>query len=81
VLAAGKQQTPPSLSDAKALGFKVGTYPTALLSPVAAGIKAGLAALTAGEGAAATALPPTELRATLGYDDYDQQAKRFIVPR
>ena len=46
-----------------------------------AGIKAGLAALVAGEAAAASALPPAELRAALGYDDYDQQAKRFITQR
>ena len=43
-------------------------------------MKAGLAALKDGEAEAAAALPPPELRATLGYGDYDQQAKRFIVP-
>ena len=61
------------------LGFKVGTYPTGMLSPAAAGIKAGLAALLAGGNEAATALPAAELRAALGYPDYDTQAKPFIV--
>jgi hypothetical protein len=46
--------------------------------PAIGGMKAGLNALKEGE--AAAALPPPELRATLGYTDYDQQAKRFIVP-
>ena len=43
------------------------------------GMKAGLAALVAGEAEAASALPPPELRATLGYADYDTHAKRFII--
>ena len=50
-----------------------------MLSPGAAGMKAGLAALMAGERKAASALPPAELRAMLGYADYDAKAKRFIV--
>ncbi len=70
----------PSQTEAEALGFKIGTHPTGLLSPSAAGMKAGLAALLAGDAEASTALPPPELRAMLGYADYDTQAKRFIVP-
>jgi hypothetical protein len=50
-----------------------------MLSPAAAGIKAGLTALAAGEAEAASALPPAELRKMLGYPDYDAQAKPFIV--
>ena len=50
-----------------------------MLSPAVAGMKAGLAALAAGKGEAASALPPPELRATLGYGDYDIQAKPFII--
>lgn len=80
VLSPGAPRATPSRSEAAALGFKIGTYPTSLLSPAVAGMKAGLAALTAGEAGAASALPPAELSATLGYADYDQQAKRFIVP-
>ena len=65
--------------EAKALGFKIGTYPTGMISPAAAGMKAGLAALQAGLSEAASALPSAELRDTLGYGDYDAKAKAFIV--
>ena len=70
-----------ALADAKPLelGFKIGTYPTGMLSPAAAGMKAGLAALKAGEAESKSALSPAELRATLGYADYDTAAKPFIV--
>jgi hypothetical protein len=52
-----------------------------MLSPAAAGMKAGLAALAAGKAEAATALPPPELRTMLGYADYDSAAKPFITAR
>src|SRR5579862_1823505 len=78
VLSPGAPRATPSREQAAALGFKIGTYPTGMLSPAAAGIKAGLAALVAGKAEAATALPPAELRSTLGYPDYDAQAKPFI---
>ena len=81
VLSPGAPRATPSRSRAAELGFKVATYPTAMLSPAAAGMKAGLNALVAGEAEATGALAPAELRATLGYSDYDAQAKRFIVPR
>jgi 2-methylisocitrate lyase-like PEP mutase family enzyme len=80
VLSQGSPRATPSQARAAELGFKIGTHPTGLLSPAAAGIKAGLAALAAGEAAAATALPPAELRAALGWADYDAQARRFIIP-
>ena len=49
-------------------------------APVAQTIdRAGLAALVAGEAEAKSAMPPAELRTTLGYPDYDAQAKPFIV--
>jgi len=80
VLTPGAPRATPSRSEAIALGFKIGTYPTALLSPATAGLKAGLAALIEGGAEASSALPADELRKTLGYADYDQQAKRFIVP-
>ncbi len=80
VLSPGGGRATPSRTEAEKLGFKIGTYPTALLSPVAAGMKAGLAALAAGEAEASSALSAAELRATLGYPDYDAQAKRFILP-
>lgn len=77
VLSPGSPRATPTRARAEELGFKIGTYPTAMLSPAVAGIKAGLAALTAGEAEAKSALPPAELRETLGYSDYDRQAKRF----
>ena len=50
-----------------------------MLSPATAGLKAGLAALKAGEAEAAAALSPAELRTTLGYGDYDAQAQPFVL--
>ena len=79
VLSPGAPRATPSRSQAAALGFKIGTYPTGMLSPAAAGIKSGLAALVAGEAESSSALPPAELRIILGYPDFDAQAKRFIV--
>jgi 2-methylisocitrate lyase-like PEP mutase family enzyme len=79
VLSPGGVRATPTRDQAKALGFKIGTYPTGMLSPAAAGMKAGLAALQAGLSEAASALPSAELRDTLGYGDYDAKAKAFIV--
>ena len=81
VLSPGAPRATPSRLRAAELGFKIGTYPTGMLSPAMAGMKAGLAALIAGEAEAPSALPPAELRATLGYPDYDAQAKVFIVSK
>lgn len=80
VLSPGAPRATPSQSEAAALGFKIGTYPTAMLSPAAAGMQAGLAALAAGQAEARSALPPAELRAILGYADYDAAAKPFLQP-
>ncbi|HTW72063.1 MAG TPA: isocitrate lyase/PEP mutase family protein [Acetobacteraceae bacterium] len=79
VLSPGAPRATPSQAEAAAMGFKIGTYPTAMLSPSIAGIHAGLAAIRAGDAEAATAMAPAELRKILGYADYDTQAKRFIV--
>jgi len=79
VLSPGAPRATPSQAEAAALGFKIGTYPTAMLSPSIAGIQAGLAAIRAGEAEAASAMAPADLRKILGYSDYDAQAKRFIV--
>ena len=65
----------PTRDRAAALGFKLGTEPTALISPAIAAMQAGLAALAAGTPAGG--LPAATLRATLGYDDYEEQAARF----
>ena len=79
VLSPGSPRATPSQTRAAEFGFRIGTFPTGLLSPAAAGMKAGLAALAAGEAQAAEALPPAELRAALGWNEYDAQAKRFVV--
>ena len=80
VLSPGAPRATPSRTRAAELGFKIGTYPTAMLSPVVGGINAGLAALNAGEAEPASALEPAELRGALGYADYEDQAKRFTLP-
>src|SRR3954464_8266238 len=67
VLSPGAPRATPSRTQAAELGFKIGTYPTGMLSPAVAGLKAGVAALVAGEAEAASALAPAELRKTLGY--------------
>jgi 2-methylisocitrate lyase-like PEP mutase family enzyme len=79
VLSPGAPRATPSQTDAAKLGFKIATYPTGMLSPAVAGMKAGLAALNAGEAEAKSALAPAELRTTLGYPDYDARAKPFMV--
>ncbi len=80
VLSPGAPRETPTQARAAALGLKIGTFPTGTLSPAIAGIKAGLAALAAGRGEAETALAPAVLRSTLGYDAYEQQARRFALP-
>ncbi|MCB4824365.1 isocitrate lyase/PEP mutase family protein [Roseicella aerolata] len=80
VLSPGGARATPSQAEAAALGFKIGTFPTGMLSPAAAGMQAGIAALQAGESEAGSALPPAALRSLLGYDDYDAEAKRFRLP-
>ena len=79
VLSPGAPRATPSRTEAAELGFKIGTYPTGMLSPAVAGLKAGLAALVAGEAEAKSALPPPELREILGYGDYEAKAKTFIA--
>lgn len=77
VLSPGGARATPSREAAEALGFRIATYPTAMLSPAVAGMQAGLAALAAGKAEAASALPVAELRAVLGYDAYDRTAAAF----
>lgn len=78
VLSPGAPRETPTQKRAAELGLKIGTFPTGLLSPAIAGMKAGLAAISAGGSEASSALPPRELRETLGYDEYDRQARRFV---
>jgi 2-methylisocitrate lyase-like PEP mutase family enzyme len=79
VLSPGGPRETPSQKRAKELGLKIGTYPTALISPVAAAIQAGLAAITADRPEADTALEPSELRTVLGYADYEAAARPFVL--
>ncbi len=79
VLSPGAPRETPSQSRAAELGLKIGTYPTGMLSPAIAGMKAGLAALKAGTAEAAGALSPAEFRSTLGYQDYEAHAKQFNI--
>ena len=80
VLSPGAPRATPTQTEAAELGFKIGTYPTGMISPVVGAIKAGLAALKAGHAESAGALPSAELREDLGYGDYDEQAQRFMLP-
>jgi 2-methylisocitrate lyase-like PEP mutase family enzyme len=79
VLSPGAPRETPTQSRAAELGLKIGTYPTAMISPVAAAIQAGLAALAAGQAEAATALSPAALREALGYADYETAAGPFSI--
>lgn len=79
VLSPGGARATPSQANAARLGLKIGTFPTGLLSPAAAGIKAGLAALAAGKSEAELALPNAELRTILGYPAYDDQARALLA--
>ncbi len=80
VLSPGAPRETPTQARAAELGFKIGTYPTGMLSPVVAAMREGLAALAAGQAEAASALKPADLRSALGYGDYDAAAKRFTLP-
>ena len=66
VLSPGGTRLIPDRDLAEQLGLKIGTYPTAMLSPAIAGIQSGLAALKAGKAASELALPPAVHQATLG---------------
>jgi 2-methylisocitrate lyase-like PEP mutase family enzyme len=81
VLSPGPGREIPQQARAAELGLKIGTFPTGMLSPAIAGMRAGLAALAAGQSAATMALSPQDLRGALGYGEYDAQAKRFIGAR
>ncbi len=78
VLSPGAPRETPGQTRAAELGFKIGTYPTGMLSPAMAGMQAGLSALKAGKAQAEGALTPAEFRSTLGYQDYDTHAKQFV---
>ncbi len=70
----------PTAADAAAMGFKIGTYPATMLSPVIAGMRSGLAAMLAGQAASPLALAAADHRETLGYGAYDVAAKPYVLP-
>jgi 2-methylisocitrate lyase-like PEP mutase family enzyme len=78
VLSPGAPRATPSQADAARLGLKIGTFPTGLLSPAAAGIKSGLAALAAGKSESEWALTPSQFRDTMGYTAYDAHARTLV---
>ncbi|MBL8697652.1 MAG: isocitrate lyase/PEP mutase family protein [Alphaproteobacteria bacterium] len=79
VLSPGAPREIPTQKRAAELGLKIGTYPTGMLSPAIAGMQAGLAAISAGNAEAPSALAPKVFREVLGYDDYDQRAKPYVL--
>jgi 2-methylisocitrate lyase-like PEP mutase family enzyme len=79
VLSPGGARATPDQVKAAALGFKIATFPTAMLSPAIGGMMAGLAAIRGGASAAESALPEAQFRETLGYAAYDRQAASFIT--
>ena len=68
----------PGQADAAAQGYRIGTVPTGMLSPAAAGMLAGLATMTAGGTQATGAMAAAALRETLGYPAYDAQAAPYL---
>ncbi len=79
VLSPGAKRETPTQARAAELGLKIGTHPTALISPAAAGIRAGLAALTAGEAQSTHSMTTADFRKTLGYPNYEVAAKPYML--
>ena len=79
VLSPGAPRETPTQARAAELGLKIGTFPTGLLGPVAAAIKAGLAALREGKSELEGVMSPAEFRTTFGYAEYETKAAPFIL--
>jgi 2-methylisocitrate lyase-like PEP mutase family enzyme len=79
VLSPGGVRETPTQTRAAELGLKIGTFPTGTLSPVVAAIGAALAAIGEGKSESPGAAPQAAFRATLGYADYEREAKRFTT--
>ena len=80
VLSPGAPRETPTQTRAAGHGPKLGPDPPPILSPATAGMKAGLGALQAGKAETESALSPKEFRETVGYPDYDVQAKPYVLP-
>jgi 2-methylisocitrate lyase-like PEP mutase family enzyme len=79
VLSSAGTQEAPTAARAAQLGLRIGTFPTAMLSPAIGGMLAGLAAMAAGDAEVPGALAPSSLRTLLGYEAYDTAAAPFRV--
>lgn len=79
VLSPGGKRETPTQARAAELGLKIGTFPTAMLSPAMAAMQAALAALAAGQSEPEGGLSTAEFRRTLGYDDYALAARPFTL--
>jgi 2-methylisocitrate lyase-like PEP mutase family enzyme len=79
VLSPGGARETPTQARAAELGLKIGTFPTALLAPVAAAIQAGLAALRAGKAEVDGVMSLADFRTTFGYPDYEAKAAPFVL--
>jgi 2-methylisocitrate lyase-like PEP mutase family enzyme len=80
VLSPGGNRETPSQKRAGELGFKIGTFPTGMLSPAVGAIRKALGEIKSGAQESSGAIPSAELRQTLGYDDYENKAKAFTLP-
>ena len=79
VLSPGGKRETPTQARAAALGLKIGTFPTGMISPAIAAMKQALAAIAAGKSESEGALPAAEFRSALGYGDYEEAAKPFTL--
>ncbi len=79
VLSPGGKRETPTQARAAELGLKIGTFPTAMLSPAMAAMKSALAAIAAGKSEAEGALSGGEFREMLGYSAYEAAAKPFTL--
>ena len=79
VLSPGFPRANPSQARAAELGLKIGTFPSAMLSPAIAAMQAGLAELKAGGNESELALPPAGVKKAIGYAEYEATAKTYTV--
>jgi 2-methylisocitrate lyase-like PEP mutase family enzyme len=79
VLSPGGKGRVPTHSEAEAMGYRIGAYPTNQIGPAITSQQAALAALKTGNPHGPGAPGFDEMIQTLGYAAYDQDAARFLV--
>lgn len=79
VLSPGFPRANPSQARAAELGLKIGTFPSAMLSPAIAAMQAGLAELRVGGNESELALPPAGVKKAIGYAEYEAAARSYTV--